>query len=236
MMPNEPPQRFDPWFDPLPLVVLASGNGTNLQAIMDAIQRGLLPARIQGVITDRPEAGALQRARRAGLPAWVVERGQFSSRRAFFEAVAERIQESGGHLVVLAGFMRILPAWLVQAYRGRVVNIHPSLLPAFPGLEAPRQALEYGVRFTGCTVHFVDEGVDTGPIILQAVVPVYPHDDVESLTARIQEQEHRIYPEALALYAQGRIRLQGRRVIIQDEAATPAGWRALWSKEGLGGE
>lgn len=234
--PRVQPGRFDPWADPLPLVVLASGNGTNLQAIMDAIQRGELPARIQGVISDRADAGALQRAQRAGLPTWVVERSRFASRQAFYQALAQHIGETGAHLVVLAGFMRILPPWLVQAYRGRIVNIHPSLLPAFPGLEAPRQALEYGVRFTGCTVHFVDEGVDTGPIILQAVVPVYPDDDVQSLTARIQEQEHRIYPKALALYAEGRIRLQGRRVMIQEETAAPCGWRAMWAKEGLGGD
>ena len=193
------------------IAVLASGRGTNLEAICTAIDEGRLPARVVAVISDRSDAGALERARRRGIPAHDLG-GR--PRAALFEEIHRLAREAGAEVLALAGFMRILPPWLVQAWRWRVMNIHPSLLPAFPGLDAPRQALEYGVRITGCTVHFVDEGVDTGPIILQAAVPVEPDDDVASLTARIQREEHRIYPQALALYAEGRLRVVGRHVQI----------------------
>jgi len=203
--------------EPLRLGVLVSGRGTNLEAICRSIDRGETPARVCVVISDRPEAPALARARRRGIPAVGIAPSRFPSRAAFFEHVDRLLRDHGVGLVALAGFMRLLPPPFVAAWWGRVMNVHPSLLPAFPGRDAPRQALEYGVRVTGCTVHFVDEGVDTGPIILQAAVPVRPDDDVASLTARIQRREHRLYPQAITLFAQGRLVLRGRRVEILPE-------------------
>lgn len=182
---------------------------------MDAIAQGRLDADLKVVVSDKPGAMALERARAAGVPACVVERGSFPDRRAFDAELVRVLQGYGVELVVLAGFMRILGEGFIEAFRWRVINIHPSLLPAFPGLSAQRQALEYGVKVTGCTVHFVDEGLDSGPIILQAAVPVMENDTVESLSARILEQEHRILPAAIQLYAEGRLRISGRRVRIE---------------------
>ncbi|MCL6639745.1 MAG: phosphoribosylglycinamide formyltransferase, partial [Candidatus Rokubacteria bacterium] len=166
-------------------------------------------------IADREEALALARAAAAGVTAVFLNPKDYGDRPAYDAALSERLQAAGVELVCLAGFMRILGPAFVRAWRGRVMNIHPALLPAFPGLHAQRQALDYGVKITGATVHFVDEGVDTGPIILQAAVPVEPDDTEETLSARILAEEHRIYPEAVRLYAEGRLALEGRRVRVR---------------------
>jgi len=194
--------------------VLVSGSGTNLQAVLDACRQGRLPAEVVRVISDRPKAFALARARQAGVPTQVVRPRDFPSRDDFDAALATACLEAGAEFVVHAGFMRIVGPRYLQVWEGRCINVHPSLLPAFPGLEAPRQALEYGVKVTGCTVHFVDRGVDTGPIILQEPVPVLPDDTPESLHRRIQEVEWRLVPEAIRLFAAGRLRVEGRVVRI----------------------
>jgi len=193
--------------------VLASGRGTNLQAILDACARGELPARVAVVVSDNPDAGALARARQAGVPAFFVDpRGR---KKGEFEGEISRVlREHNVELVCLAGYMRVLGRSFLKEWEGRVLNIHPSLLPAFPGLEAQRQAWEWGVKVAGCTVHFVVPEVDAGPIVLQAAVPVLGHDTPETLAARILEQEHRIYVQAIRLYAEGRLRIEGRRVKI----------------------
>jgi len=198
--------------------VLASGRGTNLQAILDACARGEIPARVAVVVSDNPAAPALERARRAGVPAVFVDpRGR--KKREFEAEISRILKEHGVELVCLAGYMRVLGRAFLEEWEGRVLNIHPSLLPAFPGLEAQRQAWEYGVKVAGCTVHFVVPEVDAGPIVLQAAVPVLGDDTPETLAGRILEQEHRIYPEAIRLYAEGRLRIEGRRVIILPPAA-----------------
>lgn len=199
--------------------VLVSGRGSNLQAIIDAVQAGWLPVEIGVVISDKPEAYALERARRADIPAVVIERGSFESRDAFEQAILAALETYGVELIALAGFMRILSGHFTARYAQRVINIHPALLPAFPGLHAQAQALNYGVKVTGCTVHFVDEGMDTGPIILQAAVPVEDDDTEETLSQRILKQEHRIYPLALQLLAEGRVKVEGRQVRITREKA-----------------
>lgn len=203
------------------LGVLASGSGTNLQAIIDRCRAAGFPAEIAVVIANNPEAGALERAGRAGIPARCINHRDFTGREAFDRAVTEALREAAVELVVLAGFMRIITKVLLDAFPLRIINIHPALLPAFPGLHVQQQALDYGARFSGCTVHFVDGGVDTGPVIMQAVVPVLAGDTAEALAARILEQEHLIYPRAIELIAQGRVKVDGRRVII-DPPAEPA--------------
>jgi phosphoribosylglycinamide formyltransferase-1 len=197
--------------------VLASGRGSNLQAILDACARPGFPARVAVVISDRERAVALERARAAGLEARWVNPKDFSDREAFDLALVRELESRGVGLACHAGFMRILSPAYVRAFAGRALNIHPSLLPAFPGLHAPRQALEHGVKVAGATVHFVDEGVDTGPIVAQAAVPVEPGDTEETLAARILVQEHRLYPEAIRLFAEGRLKIQGRRVSVLPE-------------------
>lgn len=195
--------------------VLASGRGSNLQAIMDASREGRVPAEVTVVISDQSGAYALERARAAGIPAVLVEPAGFSSREDYEEQVVAVLQKHGVDLVCLAGYMRLVGPVLLKAFANRVMNIHPALLPAFPGLHGQQQAWEYGVRYSGCTVHFVDEGMDTGPVILQAVVPVLPEDTADVLAARILEQEHIIYPEAVNLFARGRLAVAGRKVIIK---------------------
>jgi phosphoribosylglycinamide formyltransferase-1 len=195
--------------------VLVSGRGTNLQALIDAEARGELGARIVVVISNRAGVPALERARRAGIPAVVLERRAFPSRQAQEEAIVACLRDHQVDLVVLAGYDRILGPTVLAAYPLRIINIHPSLLPAFRGtLQAQRAALEYGVKVSGCTVHFVTEEVDGGPIILQRVVPVYDDDTPETLAARILAEEHRALPEAVRLFAEGRLRVVGRRVVI----------------------
>jgi len=205
---------------PVPLVlgVLASGRGSNLQAIVDAIDAGRCPARVAVVVSDRKDAPALERARRAGIRAVHLEPRAYPDRTAFDAAIAEVLDADGVELVCLAGYMRVLSAEFVRRYRARILNVHPALLPAFRGLDAQRQALLHGVKVSGATVHFVDEGVDTGPIVLQAAVPVLDDDTDTSLSARILAEEHRLYPEAIRLYAEGRLEVSGRRVSVRPRA------------------
>ncbi len=195
--------------------VLGSGRGSNLQALLDAAARPGYPARVVVVVSDKERAQALERARAHGVAAVWLNPKDFGDRAAYDAALGRLLEEHRVGLVCLAGFMRILTPEFVRAFAGRVLNIHPSLLPAFPGLHAQRQALDYGVKVAGATVHFVDEGVDTGPIALQASVPVQPDDTEESLSARILAVEHRLYPEAVRLFAEGRLRLAGRKVIVR---------------------
>jgi phosphoribosylglycinamide formyltransferase-1 len=199
--------------------VLASGRGSNLQAILDACARPGFPARVVVVISDRERAPALERARAAGVEALWVNPKDFGDREAFDLALVRELESRGVGLVCHAGFMRILSPAYVRAFVGRALNVHPSLLPAFPGLHAQRQALDHGAKVAGATVHFVDEGVDTGPIVLQAAVPVEAGDTEDTLAARILAQEHRLYPEAVRLFARGRLRIEGRRVIVLPEAS-----------------
>lgn len=201
---------------PVKLGVLISGTGTNLQAIIDAAGRGELRAEIRVVISNRAGAQGLERARRHAIPARVIEHRRFPSREDFDRALAEALGEHRVDLVVCAGFMRLLSPVMLAAFPDRIMNIHPALLPAFPGVHAQKAALEHGVRFTGCTVFFVREGVDDGPIIVQAVVPVLPGDDEERLSERIRAQEHRIYPWAIQLFAEGRLAIEGGTVCIAD--------------------
>jgi len=206
----------------LPLGVLISGSGTNLQAIIDAIERGELTAAIRVVVSNRSDAYGLTRARRYGLPAVVIPHKDFSSREAFEAELIRTLQDHNVELVVLAGFMRLLSPFFIRAFPQRIMNIHPALLPAFPGTHAQRQALERGVRISGATVHFVDEEMDHGPIITQAAVPVYPDDTEKGLSARILAQEHRIYPQAIQLFAEGRLEICDGKVINHNEARFPA--------------
>lgn len=203
---------------PLALGVLLSGDGTNLQAIIDAIERGALPARIRLVVSNRPDAYGLVRARNHKLPTAVVPHADFPSREAFDRRMVELLKQHGVELVVLAGFMRLLSSVFVRAFPQRILNIHPALLPAFPGLHAQRRAIEHGVRISGATVHLVDEKMDHGPIIMQAAVPVYADDTEARLRARILDQEHRIYPVAIKLFVEGRVQVEGRTIRLQDEA------------------
>ncbi len=200
---------------PLRVGVLASGRGSNLQALLDASARPGFPARVVLVISDRERASALERAAGSGIPAVFVNPKDFGDRDAYDAAVNRLLEAQGVGLVCLAGFMRLLGAPFVRAWRGRIMNIHPALLPAFPGLHAPRQALDHGVKVSGATVHFVDEGLDSGPIILQSSVPVEPGDTEQTLAARVLVEEHRLYPEAVRLFAEGRLRIEGRRVVVE---------------------
>jgi phosphoribosylglycinamide formyltransferase 1 len=201
--------------NPMNIGVLISGNGSNLQAIIDRIEDGTIPARIACVISNRADAFGLQRAEKHGIPAIHMDHRAFSGRETYDAALVEALNDYEVNLVVLAGFMRIITPVFLDAFPNAVMNIHPALLPSFPGIHAQRQALDYGVKFTGCTTHFVDAGTDTGPIILQAVVPVLPDDTEESLSARIQVEEHRLFPESVRLFAEGRLSVEGRRVIVR---------------------
>jgi phosphoribosylglycinamide formyltransferase-1 len=198
--------------------VLASGRGSNLQALLDACAQPEFPARVVVVISDREQAVALERARAAGVEALWVNPKDFGDREAFDLTLVRELERRQVGLVCHAGFMRILSPAYVRAFAGRALNVHPSLLPAFPGLHAQRQALAHGVKVAGASVHFIDEGVDSGPIVLQAAVPVERADTEETLAARILVQEHRLYPEAVRLFAEGRLRIEGRRVIVLPEA------------------
>ena len=195
--------------------VLASGRGSNFQALIDAMEAGTLPARCLRLITDNPSAYALERAGTAGIPATVLDFGSFPDRTAYENALLREMKATGADLFVLAGYMRILGQGIVDAFPHRILNIHPALLPSFPGLHAQRQALEHGVRVTGCSVHLVDSGADTGPIVLQRCVRVGENDTEETLAARILTEEHRILPEAVRLFLEGRIEVRGRRVILR---------------------
>ena len=199
------------------LGVLCSGRGTDLQSIIDAIEAGNLAARIALVLTDKPGVMALERAEKAGIRNLCVNRKEYEDRESFERAMVAELKASGVTLVILAGFMRILSPYFVHEYHGRIMNIHPALLPSFGGAHAHRDVLAYGVKISGCTVHFVDEGMDSGPIILQAAVPVLEDDTEETLGARVLEQEHIIYPKAIQLYVEGRLKVEGRHVRILKE-------------------
>lgn len=201
------------------LGILVSGSGTNLQAILDAVSSERLDATIRVVISNKPGAQALERAARAGVPIACIPHKEFSSREAFDAAVVERLREGSVEWVVLAGFMRLLTRTLLDAFPSRIINIHPALLPAFPGVDAQEQALEYGVKITGCTVHLVDEGTDTGPIIAQRAVPVLDDDDADALRRRILEEEHGLMVEVLQAISAGRVEivpgLPGKRTRVR---------------------
>ncbi|MFZ5626420.1 MAG: phosphoribosylglycinamide formyltransferase [Bacillota bacterium] len=199
----------------LKLGVLVSGRGSNLQALLDARARGELKAEVAVVISDKAGALALERARAAGVPAYHVDPRAYPDKAAYEQEICRLLKENGVELVVLAGYLRLVGPVLLAAYPERIINIHPSLLPAFPGLEAQRQAWEYGVKISGCTVHFVDEGLDSGPIILQAAVPVEEGDTAAELAARILAEEHKLLPRTVNLIAEGRVKIVGRRVQIE---------------------
>jgi phosphoribosylglycinamide formyltransferase-1 len=199
--------------------ILISGRGTNMVALVEAMRDGKIPARPAVVLSNVPGAGGLARAGALGVPTAVIDHREVRPREAHERAVAATLREHGVDLVCLAGYMRLLSPWLIGEFRNRILNIHPALLPAFPGLDAQRQALQHGAKISGCTVHLVDEQCDHGPIVLQSAVPVLEDDDEESLSRRILEQEHRIYPEAVTLFCQGRLVVEGRRVRI---AALPS--------------
>jgi phosphoribosylglycinamide formyltransferase-1 len=198
------------------LGVLVSGSGSNLQSIIDNIEKGSLPAKIRLLVSNNPSAFALERAKKHGIPAAVIEHAGFANREEYDRKVVDTLKDKGVELVVLAGFMRVLSPFFLRSFPMRVMNIHPALLPSFPGTHGQKKAFDYGVKFSGCTVHFADEGVDTGPIIIQAVVPVYDTDTEESLSQRILKEEHRIYPKAIKLYAEGKLRVEGRKVRVLD--------------------
>lgn len=204
------------------LAVLVSGTGSNLQAIIDHIEAGRIDARIAAVISDKADAYGLVRAGRHGIPTRVLPFGEYPDRAAFDAALVDAVRESGAGAVVLAGFMRLLGHAFVTAYRDRILNIHPALLPSFPGLHGQGQATTYGVTISGATVHFVDEKMDHGPIVIQAAVPVLPDDDAASLGERILALEHRIYPQAVAWLAAGRLVVDGRKTRLTPADVPPA--------------
>ena len=214
--------------NPVRLGVLLSGRGSNLQALIDAVEAGTLSATIAVVISNKREAAGLERARMHGVPAVFLDpkpfAGEPNSREAYDRAVLDLLRKHEVDLVLLAGYMKIVTSVLVTAYEHRMMNIHPSLLPSFPGLDVQKKAIDHGCKFSGCTVHFVTEGVDEGPIIIQAAVPIHEADTPETLAARILEQEHRIYPRAVQLYAEGKLRVDGRRVIVVEPEDSRGGF------------
>ncbi|MBU4511439.1 phosphoribosylglycinamide formyltransferase [bacterium] len=195
--------------------VLASGRGTNLQAIIEAIEEGKIEGEIKVVISDNPDAYALKRAKQNNIETQYINFKKFKKREDYNKEIIKTLKEKKIDLVVLAGYMRILSPYFIKTYKNRIINIHPALLPSFSGLHAQRQAVKYGVKVSGCTVHFVDEGVDSGPIILQRAVEVKDDDTEESLAERILKEEHQIYPRAIQLFCQGRLVIKGRKVFIK---------------------
>lgn len=193
------------------IAVLVSGSGSNLQSIIDA---NIKSANISIVISNNPDAYAVQRAKKHKIPYEVIDHREFDSRKAFEERMLLLLEKNGVELVVLAGFMRLLTPYFVNRFKNRIINIHPSLLPSFPGVNSARQALEYGVKVTGCTVHFIDDGVDTGPIILQSAVNINENDDEKSLLEKIHREEHSLLPEAVRLFCEDRVNIEGRKVLI----------------------
>jgi phosphoribosylglycinamide formyltransferase-1 len=208
------------------LSVLASGGGSNLQAILDGCASGTIPAEVALVVCNIPGAGTVDRARKAGVPCAILPHKGVASREAYDEQLVQELRKARVELVCLAGFMRLVTPVLLRAFENRILNIHPALLPAYPGMHGVRQAILGGARIAGCTVHLVDEGTDSGPIVMQAAVPVLDNDTEETLAARILTQEHRLYPRAISLFAEGRVSIEGRRVRI--DAPNDAG-RALVS-------
>jgi phosphoribosylglycinamide formyltransferase-1 len=206
--------------DALRVAVLVSGRGSNLQAVIDAIEAGTVQAKIVAVISNKKDAPALERAHRQGLSSLFVDPKPYAStpdsREAYDRELLDVLRRHDVELVLLAGYMKIVTRVLVETFANRMMNIHPSLLPSFPGLDVQKKAIEWGCKLAGCTVHFVTEGVDEGPIILQAAVPILDDDTSDTLAARILKQEHKIYPRAVQLFAEGRLRVEGRRVFIVD--------------------
>ncbi len=201
----------------LKIGVLVSGRGSNLQAIIDNIGKCALTAELSVVISDQAGAYALERARKHNIPAVHMSAKGYRDRRDEYDALlVQELKKYNVELVCLAGFMRIISPTLIKSFPNRILNIHPALLPAFPGLHVQKAAIEHGVKFSGCTVHFVDEGMDTGPIIIQAVVPILDGDTEDSLSERILRQEHKIYSRAIQLYAEGKLKIEGRRVVLTD--------------------
>lgn len=198
----------------LTIGVLASGRGSNFQSIIDNIKSGYINAEIAVLITDNAKAYAIERAKNNNIETLVLIPKNFPDRDSYYRHIADEIEKRGVELVVLAGFMRVVGKPLIERFKDRIMNIHPALLPSFPGLHGQKQALEYGVKIAGCTVHFVDEGVDTGPIIIQSAVPAYEDDTEDSLSERILKEEHRIYPLAVKLFAEGKITVKGKKVLI----------------------
>ena len=194
------------------LAVLVSGRGSNLQAIIDSIDQGELDAHLSIVISNTKDAMALKRAEKHGIKTIFIDPSTYLNSKEYDKALVLKLKEFSIDLICLAGYMRILGEEVIQTFEKKIINIHPSLLPAFPGLNAQKQAINHGVKFSGCTVHFVDSGVDSGPIILQTVVPVYDNDDEKSLSKRILEQEHYLYPKAIKMIQENKIRLNGRTV------------------------
>jgi phosphoribosylglycinamide formyltransferase-1 len=203
--------------DLLKLGILISGNGSNLQSIIDHIEKGSLKAIIKIVISNNPDAYGLTRAKKHGIPIVVLKNGDFKNKEDFDLELINILKNNSVDLVILAGFMRIITSAVLNAFPQKIMNIHPALLPSFPGIHGHKQALEYGVKLSGCTVHFVDEGVDTGPIIIQSAVQVFDDDTEETLAARILKEEHRIYPQAIQLFSEGKIEIKGRKVRINTE-------------------
>lgn len=216
---------------PLKIAILASGGGTNAQAMMDKAAAGILDVDIRLVLSNRPGAGVLERARAAGVPRAVLDHAAFADRAAHEAAMVESLRENGAEFIVLAGYMRLLTPLFLGAFPGRVLNIHPALLPSFPGTHGGADALAYGVKLTGCSVHFVEEKMDGGPLIIQAAVPVNAGEPLERLMPRIHAMEHRIYPQALQWLAQGRLRMEGRQVHLAPaarETVRPDGDWFVW--------
>ena len=197
------------------IVILVSGRGSNMEAILKAIDQGEINGQVVGVVSSNPVAPAIQKGQARQIPVTVVDRRESSTKVQFEQELLKVCAAYTPDLLVLAGFMHILSPDFIRQFPRQIINIHPSLLPSFPGLSAHKQALEHGVKLSGCTVHFVDEGTDTGPIILQAAVPVYPDDDEESLAQRILVEEHRIYPLAVSLFCADRLKVQGRKVVVE---------------------
>jgi len=201
----------------LKIAVLASGRGSNFQSIIDAVKSGYITAEIDMLVSDRQDAYAITRAKENGIESLFLDPKDFGTKDSYYEEIVRVFRERSIGLVVLAGFMRIVRKPLIDAFPGKILNIHPAILPSFPGLHGQEQAHEYGVKISGCTVHFVDEGMDTGPVIIQAAVPVYSDDSADDLSARILACEHKIYPYAVKLYAENRLEIQGRKVLIKNE-------------------
>jgi len=204
------------------IAVLVSGGGSNLQSIIDSVESGYLKLQIAVVLSNKENVHGLTRAENHGIPAEILRHGDFESREDFETRLIEVLDGYSVDLVVLAGFMRVLTPFFVYHYHHRIINIHPAILPSFPGTHGQKQALDYGVRFSGCTTHFVDEGTDTGPIIIQAIVPILPDDTEESLGTRILKEEHRIFPESLKLWSERRLLIEGQKVRILPEKSMEA--------------
>lgn len=199
------------------IAVLCSGSGTNLQAIIDSVKSGYIPAKIALVVSDNKDAPALERAKKAGIETLVLDKKNFKTREDFDKEIVKNLKKKDVELVVLAGFMRLISPYFINEYKNRIMNIHPALLPSFKGVHGIKDALDYGAKITGPTVHFVDEELDSGPIILQKVVEIMGDDTEDTLLERVHKAEHKIYPEAIKLFAEGKLKIEGRRVVVNED-------------------